>query len=71
MREKKGQNPRIRLGQRVMIPSVGGSTLAEIVEDRGFVGAGGRHIVTIRTLEDLEEVRRTFEVPVERITFVE
>ncbi|HEX2204136.1 MAG TPA: hypothetical protein VHG91_12590 [Longimicrobium sp.] len=65
-RPEKGGKARLHAGQRVIAPSYG-ATLAEIVEDRGSVGHGGRRIVRIRTLDGLEEEIRTFEVPAEDI----
>lgn len=71
-RSTRARRPPIRVGQRVWIPLTADSpVLAEIVEDRGAVGWKGRRIVRVRTLDAMEEARRTFEWPVEELTFFE
>ena len=55
-------------GQKVIFPSIGRYTLAEVLEDCGFIGAGGRQMLRVRTLEEMEEARRVFEVPAEEVT---
>ena len=68
---EKRRKPRrlaVYRGQKVIFPSVGRYTLAEVIEDRGFIGVGGRQILRVRTLEEMEEVRRVSEVPAEEVT---
>jgi hypothetical protein len=42
----------VPLGTRVRIHVPGAKLDAEVVEDRGFIGIGGRQLVVVRTLED-------------------
>lgn len=58
----------VKVGQRVTVPYPWGGLPAEVVEDRGYIGYGGSRIVRVRTLEELEEVRRSFEVPADELT---
>jgi hypothetical protein len=49
---KKTTEPRgVPLGTRVRVHFPGAVLDAEVVEDRGFIGLGGRQIVVVRTLE--------------------
>lgn len=57
----------VKVGQRVTVPYPWGGVPAEVIEDLGKVGMGGRRIVRVRTLEDMEEVRRSFDYPAEKL----
>ncbi|HEU0055490.1 MAG TPA: hypothetical protein VFQ39_20020 [Longimicrobium sp.] len=67
----RGRLPRLRIGQRVEIPGASGNIPAEVIEDRGPLGVGGGQVVRLRTLDDLAEARREFELPVEFLIVVE
>jgi hypothetical protein len=68
---RNGKHGLIRVGQRVAIPGVSGNVRAEVVEDRGYIGVRGRQIVRLRTLDELVEARREFEMPAEDLIVVE
>lgn len=40
------------LGTRVRVHFPGAKLDAEVVEDRGFIGVGGRQLVVVRTMEE-------------------
>lgn len=42
----------VPLGTQVRIHFPGATLEAEVVEDRGFIGIGGRQLVVVRTLEE-------------------
>jgi hypothetical protein len=52
-RSRKNNGPEgVPLGTRVRIHFPGAELDAEVVEDRGFIGVGGRQLVVVRTLEE-------------------
>lgn len=42
----------LSVGARVIVPFPGARIPAEVIEDRGGLGVGGRQIVRVRTLEE-------------------
>lgn len=52
MRRKTSKPRGLPLGSRVRVHFPGAVLDAEVVEDRGFIGIGGRQIVVVRTLEE-------------------
>ena len=73
MSHKNGrQRPhRINVGDRVHYPTVGAGFRAEVIEDRGHIGYGGRRLLQIRTFSDYEESRLEFAVPEEELELME
>jgi hypothetical protein len=62
------------IGKRVFVPwgQFTNGCPAEIVEDRGHIGAGGRHLVRVRLeMEGLVEEPLEFELPLEHVIFEE
>jgi hypothetical protein len=58
---------KVRVGDRV-IRLVGARRFpAEVVEDRGFIGKGGRQLVTIRRTGVSPELGKPYEVPAEEL----
>lgn len=67
---KRGRSPAespFRIGQRLAVRFPGGLVPVMVVEDRGRIGARGRHILRVRTLDESEENRDTFEVATENV----
>lgn len=61
----------IRVGDRVILV-VGERRLpAEVVEDRGFIGRGGRQLLRIRRLGVSPELSEPYEVPAEEVEVAE
>jgi hypothetical protein len=54
---------RIRVGDRVSLTYGFRRARAEVVEDRGNIGAGGRRILRVRLITKSPGGDRTFEVP--------
>lgn len=57
------------LGSHVRVHFPGAVLEAEVVEDRGFIGIGGRQIVVVRTLEETY-FPREMEFPVAELEIV-
>jgi len=68
----KGRNgsSRIEVGDRVSFMHGFRRARAEVVEDRGFVGAGGRRILRVRMITTSPGGERTFEIPQDEVTAV-
>lgn len=72
--KKNGRRPvyRINVGDRVFYPTYGGGGFrAEVIEDRGPLGVGGRRMLQIRVLSEYEEARVDFPVPEEELRLLE
>jgi hypothetical protein len=62
-RKKSG----FRIGDQVSFAFGGHTVVATVVEDRGFIGAGGRQLLRVRLpIEGTSEVTE-FEVPAEEV----
>jgi hypothetical protein len=62
-----GRRTKIRVGDRVLL-HVGAERLpAEVVEDRGFIGKGGRQLLRIRRVDVSPELAEPYEVPAEEL----
>lgn len=59
-----------RIGGKVMVHMGLTPRRAEIVEDRGPIGIGGRRILRVRYVDSTGETRPTFEVPLDYVTVV-
>ncbi len=72
MAQKNGKRPvhRINVGDRVRYATVGGGFKAEVVEDRGNL-VGGRRMLQIRTLSEVEGAGVEFPVPEEELELME
>lgn len=66
-------------GRRAATFPVGGKVIvrmgpsprrAEVVEDRGPIGRGGRRILRVRFVEPAGEPQPTFEVPLDHVTAI-
>jgi hypothetical protein len=62
---------RINVGDRVRYRTVGGGFRAEVIEDRGHLGVGGRRMLQIRTLSEVEGAGVEFPVPEEELELME
>ena len=73
MPQKNGKRRtyRINVGDRVRYPNAGSGFRAEVIEDRGHIGYGGRRLLQIRTFADYEESRLEFAVPEEELELME
>lgn len=71
-RRVSASNPsEITAGSVVTYRLAGRPVRAEVVEDRGPVGWNGRRLLRIRTMNELEEVRETFEIPADEVTLAD
>jgi len=68
----KARNGRVRIkvGDRVSFMYGFRRARAEVVEDRGRVGAGGRRILRIRMITKSPGGERTFEIPQDEVVAV-
>ena len=58
---------KIRAGDQVLL-RVGPKRLrAEVIEDRGFIGKGGRQLLRIRRINVSPELAQPYEVPAEEL----
>jgi hypothetical protein len=73
MAQGNGKRPvhRINVGDRVRYETVGGGFKAEVIEDRGNLGVGGRRMLQIRTLSEVEGAGVEFPVPEEELELME
>jgi hypothetical protein len=55
------------VGRRVSVLTAGHPFPALLLEDRGALGAGGRHVVRVAIFPDDPDQRAEFEVPEEKI----
>jgi hypothetical protein len=65
-RKHKTQPEALPVGARVKVRFPGGVLNAEVVEDRGFLGIGGRQIVRVRAVEETD-LPSDFEIPAEDV----
>ena len=62
---------KIKVGDRV-IRIVGQHRFpAEVIEDRGFIGSGGRQLMRIRRTEVSPDLAQPYEVPAEELELAE
>lgn len=48
MRKKSGKKRAVKVGDRVRFKISARELVAEVVEDRGYIGVNGRHVVAVR-----------------------
>ena len=58
---------KIGVGDHVVLHLGTEDVLAEVVEDRGFIGKGGRQLLSIRRLGVSPELSQPYEVPAEEL----
>jgi hypothetical protein len=58
---------KIVVGDRVVLHLGPEDVYAEVVEDRGFIGKGGRQLLSIRRLGVSPELSQPYEVPAEEL----
>jgi len=61
---------RIKVGDRVSFMYGFRRARAEVVEDRGLVGAGGRRILRVKMITKSPGGERTFEIPRDEVVAV-
>ena len=59
-----------RIGGKILVRMGPTTRAAQVVEDRGPIGVGGRRILRVRYLEPKGEPQPTFEVPLDHVTAV-
>ena len=72
-RSPSAKRPRRKVGTRVRFLYGAGEVEAEVVEDRGYIGAGRRQIVRVRVFGDWGAAdeggeEHSFEMPAEDLT---
>jgi len=67
---KSSRKARMKVGDRVVLHLGPQDIFAEVVEDRGFIGVGGRQLVGIRRTGVSEELTQSYEVPAEELELV-
>ena len=63
---KRTRPRKINAGDRVRMPYGIGEILADVIEDRGFIGIGGRQLIRVR-VNPGKEWQEEFEVPAEEV----
>ena len=66
MSRRVRQQPTVTVGTRVLVPRLWDKMEAEVIEHRGFIGAGGREMIRIQPLDPADD-RGAFELPVEHV----
>ena len=67
----KGSSTKVfRVGNKVLVRIVASRIRARIIEDRGPIGAGGRHLYRVQPIGRDSDPEQTFEVPGEMMTAV-
>lgn len=66
MGRKKARPLTLPVGTRVLVHWPTTTTEAEVIEDRGYLGIGGRQIVRIRATQETD-LPKDFEVPAEEL----
>jgi hypothetical protein len=69
MRKKSSKPAGLPLGSRVRVHYPGAVLDAEVVEDRGFIGIGGRQLVVVRVLGETY-FPRELELPVAELEII-
>lgn len=69
MGKKKEKPLTLPVGTRVLVHWPTSKMEAEVIEDRGYLGKGGRQIVRIRATEETD-LPKDFEVPAEELEVV-
>jgi hypothetical protein len=64
--EPRGKT-KIGVGDHVVLHLGPEDVFAEVVEDRGFIGKGGRQLLSIRRLGVAPELSQPYEVPAEEL----
>ncbi|HLM68393.1 MAG TPA: hypothetical protein VK358_12730, partial [Longimicrobium sp.] len=62
MSRRVREKPTVEVGARVLVPFPWHKMEAEVIEHRGFIGAGGREMIRIQPLDPAGD-RGPFEVP--------
>jgi hypothetical protein len=66
-RTGNGRRPdRLQVGAHVRVQFPGGSMVAEVVDDFGFIGIRDRQIVHVRALEQTD-LPQDFDIPAEEV----
>ncbi len=60
------KKPSLPVGKEVRIRMGTGDVKATVVEDRGAIGVGGRHLVRVRV--EIGEEQQEFELPADEVT---
>ncbi len=72
MKEKSAtarpKTPVLRVGDRVWVKLIGQRRVAEIIEDRGPIGVGGRRLMRIGFRNPSGQFEESFEVPAEYLS---
>lgn len=66
MSRRVRERPTVPVGTRVLVPLLWHKMEAEVIEHRGFIGAGGREMVRIQPLDPADD-RGAFDIAVEQI----
>ena len=67
---RNSRNGKLRVGDRVVLHLGTEDVFAEVVEDRGFIGVGGRQLLAIRRTGVAPEISEPYEVPAEELELV-
>jgi hypothetical protein len=67
MSQRTRKKPSFRVGDQVCFEFGGQMVVATIVEDRGFIGAGGRQLLRVRLPVEETDEGREFEIPAEDV----
>lgn len=66
MTRRTRERPTVPVGARVLVPLLWHKMEAEVIEHRGFIGAGGREMVRIQPLDPSDD-RGAFDIAVEQL----
>lgn len=66
MSRRAREQPTVPVGARVLVPLLWHKMEAEVIEHRGFIGAGGREMVRIQPLDPTDD-RGAFDIAVEQL----
>lgn len=67
MRKKSGKKRAVKVGDWVRFKIAAREIVAEVVEDRGYIGMNGRHVVAVRASAPDGEVEK-FDWPADELT---
>lgn len=67
----RARRKRIKVGDHIVLHLGARDVYAEVVEDRGFIGHGGRQLLRIRKLGVPPEMSQPYEVPAVEVELVE
>lgn len=66
MSRRARERPTVPVGTRVLVPLLWHKMEAEVIEHRGFIGAGGREMVRIQPLDPTDD-RGAFDIAVDNV----